>query len=134
MEPGRIAATVVVAFIGLCFVIGFFRGFRDRIYLALLGFSFWSLAGALAIHGRRLATVKIGLLALAGVFFIGAAVFAVRQTLLQIRLVQERRLGLERQMYEYLEELKRRNAEQGQAGSVESSSPGGPAVNGGGGE
>jgi hypothetical protein len=130
MDPGRAAAAVVIAVIGLCFLIGFFRAFRERVYLALLGFSFWSLAGAIVIRSRQLATLKVGLLALGAVFFIGAAFFAIQQTLAQMRLIREHRAGLEREMWEYLEQLKRRAAEQG----AESSSPRGPEVSGGGDE
>ena len=123
MDPGRVAAAAVVAFIGLAFLIGFFRAFRERIYLALLGFSFFALAGRILIRGPQLNFLKYALLALAGILFLAAVFFAVKQTLAQMRLIQEHRAGLEREMQEYLEQLKQRAADQGKQAPGESPAP-----------
>jgi hypothetical protein len=129
MESGRVAAAAVVAFIGLSFLVGFFRAFRDRIYLALLALSFFAVAGRiLAPRPPQYNWLKYSLLALAAVFFVGAAYFAVRQTLVQIRLIRERRVGLEREMYAYLEQLQKQTAQRTAADSQPPASSGdGPA-------
>jgi len=112
MDSYRIAAAVVVAFLGLCFLAGFFKALRERIYLGLLGLSFFALAGAILVPAPALNWLKWALLALTAVLFVAAAVFAVARTLSQMRLIQEQRKGLEREMWEYLEQLERQTAEQ----------------------
>jgi len=128
MDPGRVVAAVVVAVIGLCFLIGFVKAFRERIYLALLAFSFFALAGRILVRGPQLTVLKLVLLGLAGVFFLGALFLAVAQTRAQMRLIHERRAGLEREMWEYLEQLKQRAAGQGGKQSAESSLPPDPGA------
>ncbi|UCH34411.1 MAG: hypothetical protein JSV65_18095 [Armatimonadota bacterium] len=115
MEHYRIAAAAVTGLLGLCFLIGFFKAFLERIYLGLLGFSFIALAAAFLIAAPALAWLKIVLLVVAGLLFVSAAFFAVVQTMAQMRLIQERRKGLEREMWEYLEQLKQRAAEEAAA-------------------
>lgn len=112
MDSYRIAAAVVVAFLGLCFLAGAFKNLRERIYLGLLGLSFLAFAGALLVPSPELKWLKWGLLALTAVLFVGAAVFAVARTLSQVRLIQQRRAGLEREMWEYLRQLEQKAAEQ----------------------
>jgi len=112
MEPGRVAAAAVVAFIGLAFLVGFFRAFRDRIYLALLALAFFAVAGRIMVpRPAEFNWLKLTLLGLAAVFFVGAVYFAVRQTLVQIRLIRERRKGLEAEMWAYLEQLQQRTGQ-----------------------
>jgi len=123
MEQYRIAAAAVTGFLGLCFLAGFFKAFVERLYLALLGLSFIVLAASFLVVGRSLMWLKVGLLGLAGLLFLGAAYLAVMQTLQQIRLVQERRAGLEREMYEYLEQLRKRNAERGLQDTADTEEP-----------
>jgi hypothetical protein len=113
MEQYRIAAAAVTGFLGLCFLVGFFKAFLERLYLALLGLSFIVLAASFLVVGASLAWLKLSLLGLAALLFLGAAYLAVIQTTQQMRLIQERRAGLEREMYEYLEQLRKRNAERG---------------------
>jgi hypothetical protein len=106
MDPGRVIAAVVIGFFGLSCLAGFFRAFRERLYLALLGLAFIVLAVEIVIPGP--AWLRYGLLGLMGLFFILAAVLAVMQTMAQVRIIQEHRKGLEREMWAYLEELKKR--------------------------
>jgi hypothetical protein len=111
MDPGRVAAAVVIGFIGLSCLAGFFRAFRERIYLALLGLAFIALAAEIVIPGPKLNWIRYSLLGLMGLLFVSAALIAVAQTMAQVRIIQERRKGLEREMWEYLEELKRRTGQ-----------------------
>ena len=111
VDPYRTAAAVVTAFLGLAFLVRFLRGFLGRIYLALLGFAFFALAGSFLVSSPQLHWLQWLLLGLAGIFFLGAAFFALAQTMQQMRLIRERRIGLEREMWEYLEQLKQRAAE-----------------------
>jgi len=110
MDPGRVAAAVVIGFIGLSCLVGFFRAFRERIYLALLGLAFIALAVEIVIPGPT--WLRYSLLGLMGLLFIAATLLAVMQTMAQIRIIREHRKGLEREMWEYLEQLKQRAAEQ----------------------
>ncbi len=111
MEQIRIVAAFITGFLGLLFLIGFFRAFRERIYLALLGLAFITLAARMLVVRPELTWLKWTLVALSGVFFLGAVLFAVLQTLAQMRLIQERRKGLEAEMWAYLEQLKKRTAQ-----------------------
>jgi len=125
----RTAAAAVTGLLGLCFVIGFFKAFRERIYLGLLGLSFMSLAANMLVSAPELGRVKLLLWVITGLLFVGACCLAVAQTLAQMRLIRERRKGLEAEMWAYLEQLQRRNAEQGKtadaAGPPADSTPGG---------
>lgn len=119
----RIAAAAVTGFLGLCFLAGFFKAFMERLYLALLGLSFIVLGASFLVVGRSLIWLKVGLLGIAGLLFLGAAYLAVIQTMQQMRLIQERRAGLEREMYEYLEQLRKRNAERGLQDTADAGDP-----------
>lgn len=113
MDYFRTAAAAVTGLLGLCFVIGFFRAFRDRLYLGLLGLSFMSLAANMLVSAPELGRVKLALWVVTGLLFVGACCLAVAQTLAQMRLIREHRKGLEAEMWAYLEQLQQRNAEQG---------------------
>jgi predicted membrane protein len=108
MDQFRIAAAVVTGLLGLLFVIGFLRAFRERIYLCLLGLSFLALAANMLVAAPALAWLKWLLWGLTALLFAAAVLFAVVQTLAQMRLIRKRRAGLEREMWEYLEQLKQR--------------------------
>lgn len=126
MDQLRGLAVAITAVLGVSFVAGFVRAFRDRLYLGLLGLAFVALAGCLAVSAPQLRWLQMGLLGLAGLFFLGGVYFAVVQTVRQIRLIQEHRAGLERQMWEYLAQLEQRAAQeraQQQSGEAPSQSP-----------
>jgi len=114
MEQYRVAAAAMTGLLGLIFLVGFFKGFLGRTYLGLLGGAFIILGASFLISSPHLSRLKLGLFGLSGLFFLGAVYSAVSQTLAQFRLIRERRAGLEREMWEYLEQLKQRNAERGQ--------------------
>ena len=118
MEQVRVGAALITGFIGLSMLVGFFYSYRDRLYLGLLGLSFLTLAGEILVPISQgvvppppLLWLKRGLLALAAALFVAAAAIAVAQTRQQVHLIHERRQGLEREMWEYLGQLKRKDAE-----------------------
>jgi hypothetical protein len=111
MDQFRIAAAVVTGLLGLSFAIGFLRAFRERIYLGLLGLSFLALAANMLVAAPALTWLKWLLWGLTALFFIGAVFCAVLQTLARMRLIRERHAGLEREMREYLEQLKQRTGQ-----------------------
>lgn len=108
----RTTAAFVTGFIGILFLAGFVSAFRNRIYVGLLGLSFVTLAAQIMMPAESAHRwLRLGLLIVAGALFLGAVFAAVSETAARVRLLQEARRGREREMWEYLEQLRRRAAE-----------------------
>jgi hypothetical protein len=102
MGIGVILAAVL-AFLGVCLVVGWVQSFRERLYVLIVGISLIVLAGAVLAPG----VAKVVLLAASGLIFAAGLVLALAESVRNVRLIREQQRALEQQMLAYLDKVRR---------------------------
>ena len=85
--------------------------FRNRVYLAPIGLAFLALGAALTLPPGMHA-LRVALLVVAGVIFLAGLGLAVTEVRRELRAIEEKRRGLEQEMYEYMKRLEAGRAKQ----------------------
>jgi hypothetical protein len=99
-------AGALLAFLGVCWLVGWFQNFRERFYLLFLGLAFLML-GVDVLLPREFAVVKQVLLGLSTLSTLAAIVLAVLETRSRLAELAQRRRAMEAEMQAYIEKLKK---------------------------
>ena len=102
----RVGFAVLLMVFGVSALVGWTTASRNRLSLVCVGVAFIALGGGVAISSEGLAALRILLFVIAALAFLAGLWLAVAEVRRNMAAIQEQRLGLEREMHEYMTRLK----------------------------